>query len=61
MHKVNIVSFPSKSPSKARVVFKLYLGVRCQLKKTDYSMGAVGNLMCLGKIAGVAKQILDHG
>ena len=37
MWKVNFISFPSKSPGKARVVFKLYFGVRCQLKKTDYS------------------------
>ena len=33
MHKVNLISFPSNSPGKACAVFKLYLGVRCQLKK----------------------------
>ena len=39
MRKVNFIFFPSNSPGKARAVFKMYLGVRCQLrkKKTDYS------------------------
>ena len=39
--KVNFISFPSKSPGKAREcdVSKLYLGVRCQpKKKTDYNV-----------------------
>ena len=37
MRQANFTGFPSNSPVKARVVFKLYLEVRSQLKKTDYS------------------------
>ena len=33
MCKVNFISFPSNFSGKARAVFKLCLGVMCQLKK----------------------------
>ena len=33
MRKVNFIRFPSNSPGKTHAVFKLYLGVRCQVKK----------------------------
>ena len=36
MRQANFNSSPSNSPGKARVVFELYLGVRSQLKTTDY-------------------------
>ena len=36
VRKANFTSFPSNSPGKARAVFKLYLGVKSKLIKTDY-------------------------
>ena len=50
VRKANFTSFPSKSADKARVVFKLYLGVRSKLKKkTDYSyvIFPILQLLCL--------------
>ena len=33
MRKADINSFPRNSPGQARAAFKLYLGVRCQVRK----------------------------
>ena len=38
MREVIFFSFPINFPGKAHAVYKLYLGVRCQLGKTDLSV-----------------------
>ena len=48
VRKANFTSFPSKSPDKARAVFKLYLGVRSKLKKRTITifLKLLGNCVC---------------
>ena len=52
VRNVNSISFPSNYPGKARAVFKLYFGVRCQLKIKRTTGAVVDSYDCGSTAAG---------